>query len=403
MRTLLIVCNMFGGLFGLYFVFTSLAGLIRRQQKKAASQPPTRRIAAVIAARNESAVIGNLVRSLMEQDYPRDLFDVYVVPNNCTDNTEEVARKAGAKILICNQEVHSKGDALRCAFATLTSMEDGYDAYCIFDADNLADPHFFQAVNDARAAGHHVAQGYRDSKNPYDSWVSGSMSVFYWFMSRFYNGSRSALGMSCALNGTGFMVSDHLIREIGWNTYTLTEDLEFSAQCALNGYKIGWMPDARVYDEQPIRFVDSVVQRRRWSSGSLQCMRRYAKDLLKKGTVHGLDMALLFLGMLLNLVGVVTTVDTVYQIVHRMIAFPECIPQLLLGLGIMLAVCYLAVSLFALLLFILEHRLTIRCLPAILLFALFLVSWMPINLICFFTRAPKWKVIRHTSNLAAPE
>ena len=97
------------------------------------------------------------------------------------------------------------------------------------------------------------------------------MSVFYWFMSRFYNESRARLGMSCHLNGTGFMVSDEAIREIGWDTHSLTEDLEFTALSALAGYRVGWMPDARIYDEQTSRFWDSCVQRRRWTVMSYFC------------------------------------------------------------------------------------------------------------------------------------
>ena len=394
MHTLLIICSVAGAVFGLYFAFTCVAGLLRKQ-KDIPSVPPRRRIAAVIAARNEEAVIGDLVSSLMAQNYPRELFDIYVVPNNCTDRTEEIARVAGARILNCSGPIGSKGDALRCAFGQLTSMDLRYDAYCIFDADNLADPLFFRAVNDAREAGYRVAQGYRDSKNPYASWVSGSMSVFYWFMSRFYNGSRAALGMSAALNGTGFMVSDDLIREIGWETVTLTEDLEFSALCALNGVRIGFMPRARVYDEQPVGMKQSLIQRRRWSAGSLQCFRRYAARLYARRTVQSLDMALLFTGMLLNLLGLAGFISTVWQLASALASAPESAPALLAGTALSLILCYLLFCLMALFMFRLEKRISIRCLPAVLCFALFMLTWMPVNLLCFVTRAPKWKAITH--------
>lgn len=400
MQLALILCNLLGILFGLYFAYTCAAGLLRKRKGESKTYPPTRRIAAVIAARNEEGVIGALVESLMKQQYPRELFDVYVVPNNCTDRTEQAARAAGAKIIRCTTPVSSKGDALRCAFEQLTVMEPRYDAYCIFDADNLVDPMFFQAVNDSRAEGSLIAQGYRDSKNPYANCISGCMSVFYWFMSRFYNASRNALGMSCALNGTGFMVSDQLIREMGWNTVTLTEDLEFSALCALKGVKIGWMPRGRIYDEQPVTLRDSFAQRRRWSSGSLQCFQRYASPLYAKRTLHSTDMAVLFSGMLLNPIGAISFLLTLYLTVRRVMLAPETLAPTLLTAAGLLLVCWLVMGVACALMFRIEGKLNARCLPAIVMFGPFMLTWMLINILCFFTRPPKWVAIQHHGNQA---
>ncbi len=395
-QLLMIFLGIIGAAFGAYFVYTCAFGLFLPRKKKSKSAPPVRRIAAVIAARNEEAVVGQLVESLMKQKYPRELFDVYVVPNNCTDKTEEVAREAGAKIISCRGPISSKGDALRCAFSYLTSLKNRYDAYCIFDADNLADEMFFQAVNDIREEGIRVAQGYRDSKNPFYNWTSGCMSVFYWFMSRFYNSSRAALGMSAALNGTGFMVADDVIREIGWQTVTLTEDLEFSALCALNDIKIGWMPLGRFYDEQPQTFRDSVNQRRRWSAGSLQCFKRYARQLFAHRTAHSFDMGILFTGMLMNLVGALSMILAVILFIRGAAASPESLPGMLLAAGISVAASWLGMSLGCAAMYALEKKLTWRALPAILTFGVFMLTWMPINISCFFTKPPKWDAIRHT-------
>ena len=178
MTIIVTLCSVICTLFTFYYLFTSFAGLLFKKRPVCSGQPPKARIAAIVPARNEAAVIGNLVFSLLRQRYPRELFDVYVVPNNCTDDTEGTAVAAGAKVLRVEGPIQTKGDVLRSAFAQLCAS-GRYDAYCIFDADNLVDPGFFQAVNDTLSAGYQVAQGFRDSKNPYDSWVSGSMTVFY--------------------------------------------------------------------------------------------------------------------------------------------------------------------------------------------------------------------------------
>ena len=214
---LLLILNILGTLYLVYFAGVIVLGLFRKNREFPAAAPQ-KRIAAVIAARNEAGVIGEAVRTLLAQDYPRELFDIWVIPNNCTDDTEDVAADAGARVLRCAEPVSCKGDVLRFAFRHLLAMD--YDAFCIFDADNLVDPGFFRAANDALCHGARIGQGFRDSKNSRESWVAGGMSVFYWFMSRLFNRGRAALGMSALLNGTGVVLDAGLIREMGWNTRT---------------------------------------------------------------------------------------------------------------------------------------------------------------------------------------
>ena len=400
-KTILMVCTALCTVVSLYFGFTCVAGLFLKRKEMPSSEPE-RRIAAVIAARNEAAVIGKLVESLMKQDYPRELFDVYVVPNNCDDDTGDVARAAGAKLLTVEGKIRGKGDVLRQAFARLTAM-GRYDAYCVFDADNLVDRGFFRAVNDARAAGYHVAQGYRDSKNPFDSWMSGSMTVFYWFMSGFYNESRARLGLSCALNGTGFMVSDEAIRTVGWNTHTLTEDLEFTGLSAIHGYKIGWMPKAVTYDEQTTTLWASCVQRRRWTAGSVQCMKRYTGRLFRKNTASSRDVGILFLGNMMALVGLPPTIWATWELAKRVFADPVHGPTILAASLGGLAFTWIGSSLLALVLFAVHGKLRPRCVPAILLFPVFLFTWAPVNLYAVLTPPPKWKQIRHTRSMDQAE
>ena len=392
------ICGVLSTLFTLYYAITSLAGVLFRKRAPIASQPAQKRIAAIIPARNEAAVVGKLVESLLAQDYPRALFDIYVVPNNCSDDTEAAALSAGARVLRVEGPIRAKGDVLRGAFGQLTAM-GVYDAYCVFDADNLVDTRFFQNVNDMLLAGYPVAQGYRDSKNPYDNWVSGSMSAFFWFMSRLYNESRARLGMSCHLNGTGFMVSDEVVRAIGWDTHSLTEDLEFTALCALHGYRIGWMPEARIYDEQTVSFKVSCMQRRRWTAGSLQCMRRYVPRLLKKHSMASLDMAMLFMGNLLCIIGLVPAVGTALGLLPFFISHPWRILALVL-LG---AVYYLICCGGGALLYRAEHRLNRRAVPGIFGFPVFLVTWMPINMFACLTPPPRWKQIAHVRDIGAPD
>ena len=396
MNLLLTLCGIAGIIFAVYFVITCLGGFISGRKYLLPEHADAARIAAVIPARNEAEVVPHLVKSLLAQDYPQALFDIYVVPNNCTDDTEAAARAAGAKLLRCPEPVRRKGDALRQAFAQLAATEK-YDAYCVFDADNLVHPRFFHHVNNAFFAGFDAAQGFRDSKNPFDSWLSGGTTVFYWFMSRIFNASRARLGLNCHLNGTGFMVTDAAVRRLGWNTHTLTEDLEYTAQCALNDLRIGWMPEARVYDEQPIRFIDSAVQRRRWTAGSLQCTRRYVPSLFKKHTPCSLDAGMLFTGNLMNYMGLISAVATVVQFWPLLLSHTGLV--LALGAGYVAAL-WLVCMAGAWLMIRMEGRLCRACLPTILLFPLFVISWLPINLYACLTPPPQWRMVKHTRGIS---
>ena len=398
----LALCGALGAAYGVYFLSASFGGMLLEKKPAPRGFDETCRVAVVIAARNEARVIGKLVTSLMWQRYPRALYDVYVAPNNCTDDTEAVALNAGARILRCRGPVHSKGDVLRQAFSQL-SAEGNHDVYCVFDADNLVDPMFLHHVNNAWRAGCQVAQGFRDSKNPFDSWVSGGMATFYWFMSCLFNESRARLGLSCHLSGTGFMVSDAVIRDMGWQTSTLTEDLEFTGLCALRGYKIGWMPEARVYDEQPVGFWDSVIQRRRWTAGSLQCTRRFGQRLLKKGTASSLDIGCLFLGNLLNYAGLLSGLAGTAQLAIAVMADPGSLPRAALSAALFLAGYWAVFSAAAAFLYRAEGKLNRRSAAGILGFPLFVATWTPINIAACLTRPPKWKFIAHTRDLADPD
>lgn len=272
MQVLALSLNIITILYLVYFLITSLFAVLK--PKKISKSRPKTKIAVLIAARNEEKVIGQLLDSLNNQKYPKSLYDVYVLPNNCIDNTELEALKHGAKIITIDIPVKSKGEALKYAFHYLDKNKMCYDAYVIFDADNVVHKEFLKKVNDAYVSGIKVAQGYRDSKNPCDTWISGAFSIYHWMNNTFVNGSRNKVGLSSFVSGTGFMIASEVIKNHGYDVVTITEDTEFCILCALNGYKVEYLKDAVTYDEQALDFKTSVKQRKRWSYGTLQCLKK---------------------------------------------------------------------------------------------------------------------------------
>lgn len=262
------------------FALVRLRGLGRRFEAKSLS-----RFAVLIAARNESAVIGQLIDSIKAQDYPAELVDVYVVADNCTDNTAAVAAAHGATVYKRqNLAQVGKGYALNFLLAKLAQErpEAQYDGFFVFDADNLLDPHYISEMNKVFSNGCPVVTGYRNAKNFGDNWISAGYGMYFLRESEYLNRPRDYLGSSCAVSGTGFLFSSELLEKVGgWHYFALTEDLEFTLDLIGRGEKIAYCNTAILYDEQPTGFKQSVVQRARWMRGLMQIMSRNGSTLLR--------------------------------------------------------------------------------------------------------------------------
>ena len=276
----------------------------------------------------------------------------------------------------------------------------------MFDADNVVHPEFLSRMNDALCEGHKVAQGFRDSKNPSDNWISGSYSIFYWIQNFFFNKARMQMGGSSSINGTGFMIKKEVIDEYGFNTVTLTEDVEFTAQCALNGIKIVFVEDAITYDEQPTEFKASWKQRKRWSMGNIQCFRTYKKSLIrtysKTGFLPCLDMLLTFMAPYMQILSALLTIVLfVFRIVNVQL---YDVFAYMYSYGILFfAVAYLANIIINIFVIKYNNKSAKENLSGILLFTFFILTWIPITLICLFKKNLSWEPIKHNRSVKIEE
>lgn len=371
-----------------YQTVIGLFSILKR--KKIERSVPKTRFAVLIAARNEERVIEGIIRSLLEQSYPRELFDIFVIPNNCTDNTALVAEKAGAKILECNQPVKNKGDVLHLAFDRL--IDSQYDAFCVFDADNIAHKDFLARMNDAFVSGARVAKAKQRALNPYATWVSGCYDIYFDIFNFFYNRARARIGLSAKMVGTGFAVSRSLLKALGgWNTSAMTEDVEFSAQCALAGERIVFVPEAITYDEQPTSFRQSITQRRRWCSGIVETGKNYAFRLLRglngKNWKLPLDFLILVLAPIVQIVSILPAAWYFISCVINANYIPVLIYIAALYLGAAAAAAFIAFAL---------GKRKFGSLKAVFMFPFFLISWLPLQVAALFKKTSEWKPIVHT-------
>ncbi len=275
----------FAFIYSLYNVIISLFGIYKK--KSSDTVKPKNSFALLVAAHNEEAVVGDIILSLNRLDYPKELYDIFVIADNCTDNTAKNARAKGAIVYErFNKDKRGKGFAMEWMFNKIFKMEKKYDTVAIFDADNIAAKDFLKQMNKKLSEGYKVVQGYLDSKNPKDTWITTCYSITFWQTNRMFQLARNNMGLSSQLGGTGLCIDIEVLKKLGWGVTCLTEDLEFTCKLVSNGYKVGFAYDAVVYDEKPLTLSQSWSQRRRWMQGYADVSGRYFLKLMKKGIVE---------------------------------------------------------------------------------------------------------------------
>lgn len=380
------------GLYGLYFVVIGLNFFREARVYKKAKQ--SQKFAILVAARNEEKVIGRLIGSLQGQNYPKESYDIIVLANNCTDDTKGAALEAGAQVLEYYNNIRNKGDVLNKAFDDLKDAD--YDAFVIFDADNTVHPDFLQEMNKVYDEGFRACQGFREGQNPSDSYIAASYSIYMLTVDLFYNHPRSVLGMNSIITGTGFMVSKDLINELGgWNTSTLTEDLEFTVQNSLAGEQIAYAPRAIFYDEQVLTLSQSFVQRSRWSKGVRQIFEKMGvpavKSIAKNEGKNVFDSLVMMSGTYMSNISLVATVLTMVFFNFVTPIFDGNLRFILVNL---LSIVVIP-TLLALFITLYSKKSLKVYGKGVLMYWFFLLTWIPINVYALFSRSVEWKEIKH--------
>lgn len=264
-----------------YKLVYKITGVFFTRKFKSASR--NHKYAILVAARNEETVIGNLIDSINRQDYPSELVTVFVVADNCNDNTAKKARENGAVCYERFDELHrTKGYALQYLVNCINRDygTESFEGYFIFDADNLLKQDYITRMNESFDAGQKIITSYRNTKNFGDNWISASYGIHWLRTIRNEHRARSVFHLATRIQGTGFLFSNELIKN-GWNYTSLTEDRAFCADAVAQGYQISYNNSAEFYDEQPVDFKTAMRQRIRWAKGHLQAFCETAPKLLK--------------------------------------------------------------------------------------------------------------------------
>lgn len=233
---------------------------------------PENKFAVLVAARNESKVIRNILDSLKNQSYPKELFKVFIIVESFDDPTVKIVRNYGEnfKVVIRKNigKKRTKGHALNDAYLYIKNHKEHFDAYMIFDADNVVSKDYLLTMNSLKKMGYQIGVGYRNYTNVSTNWISITSGILFSFMNAFTSRGRSKLFNKATLTGTGYYIDSKIVDDAGgWIWNGMTEDVELTYYAYKNNIKMKYYPLVEYYDEQATKYSVLHAQHVRWVWG----------------------------------------------------------------------------------------------------------------------------------------
>lgn len=396
-----ILSTVFVLLFSYQFIFIIVSLFMK--EKESSCEFSYHRFAVLICARNEEAVIADLLDSLNRQTYPRDSYEVFIMADGCNDATARIARSRKAIVYErFNDVLRGKGYALEELLGRIEEdYADAFDAFLVFDADNILKNDYLEQMNISYCKGNRIIAGYINSKNYGSNWISAGYSLYLLRKNRFLNQSRQLLGTSSAINGTGFLFSREIMKN--WPYHTLTEDIEFTVDQVCQRNRIAYCRKAVLYDEQPTSFKQSFYQRLRWSKGYLQVIGKYSAGLIA-GIIEGDFSCFDMLNTILSAYGL-SMLSVLLNVASFicLILLKQSVMPFVYDLMIGLIRSYLLLFIVGSITVIAEWKNIIASIfdriRYLFTFPLFMASYVPIALFALFAKVT-WVPIRHSIRLS---
>lgn len=399
----------------LHFIFFAIVGVFKRK-----TFPHTEeklKYGIIIPARNEEAVVGQLIESIKMNKYPQDKLHIFLIAHNCTDNTAEIGRRMGVTVYEYNNPNEcTMGYAFKYLFSKIEEDfgTQNYDGFFLFNADNVLDENYFDKMNDAFVAGEkkNVITSFRNSKNFGSNLISACYGLYFIYGCRFESRGRTALGCSTRVQGTGYVVNAETVKN-GWQYVTLTEDWEFTADQILKNTKIQFCDEAMFYDEQPTGIKVMWRQRVRWAKGHLLvCVTRLKdiiKGLFKSKKRGGTSRKVSTYDIMVNILPVCVITSALF-LIHTFLLLlaplfgeplsTSIVPDLL-GFARGMLFSYALMVLASIVIYIIEGKrikgvsLGMKILSSIL-WPIFLMVSVPAEIVALFMKNVGWKTIPHT-------
>ena len=370
------------------------------------------KFAVLIPARDESRVISNLLDSINKQTYKIDSKDIYIIVESRKDKTTSIAKERNINIIYRKNLTNRrrKGYALDDALKEILKKKKHYDAYFIFDADNVLDRNYFKEMIKTYKKGYDIGIGYRNTKNGNATIFSACSSLTFSMINTFSNNYKMKHNLTLTVSGTGFYIKGAILEELGGYPFnSLTEDYEFTLYSTLNDLTSTYNIKAKYFDEQPTDYATTIKQRTRWVKGYFDSRRKYYPLLKNKASRKDNNYPSVYIALVgvkpyvLFVISVILYLaNLIFRIISNSIVKIEVYTLLLQFFLIILAI-YIVLLLFTGILLIKEKdnlRLNRKMKIKSLFFnPLFLASYVKCLYLALKNKDLTWEKIEHTGNI----
>ena len=370
------------------------------------------KFAILIPARDESKVISNLLDSIKKQTFKIDSKDIYIIVESRKDKTVSIAKERNINIIYRKNLTNRrrKGYALDDAIKEILKKKKHYDAYFIFDADNVLDRNYFKEMVKTYKKGYDIGIGYRNTKNGNASIFSACSSLTFSMINTFSNNYKMKHNLTLTVSGTGFYIKGEILEELGGYPFnSLTEDYEFTLYATLNDLTSFYNTKAKYFDEQPTDYATTIKQRTRWVKGYFDSRRKYYPLLKNKASRKDHNYPSVYIALvgvkpyvLLVISVILYLANLLYIIISNSIVKIE-VYNLLLQFFLIILVIYVVLLLFTGILLIKEKdnlRLNRKMKIKSLFFnPLFLASYVRCLYLALKNKDLTWEKIEHTGNI----
>jgi cellulose synthase/poly-beta-1,6-N-acetylglucosamine synthase-like glycosyltransferase len=282
------VCILFlfpAALVCLYYVSLALVALLSRKEASSTEKTPAYTFAIIIPAHNEEQNISTTLRSCAGLDYPKDKYKIFVIADNCSDRTAEIAKDNGATCLKrYDEKKKGKGFALEWGFRQI--LAERHDALVVLDADCQLDNHALRIFDHYLMKGEKVLQANDCASNPDSNAMSYAVAVGNVIENRLFYSPKSRLGLAVLLRGTGMVFRRDVLEQHPWQAHSIVEDVEYTLRLISSGIIVSFINEVKVVSEFPGKKDQLQAQRMRWAR-NLGFSRTQVLKLIWEGIVRG--------------------------------------------------------------------------------------------------------------------
>jgi cellulose synthase/poly-beta-1,6-N-acetylglucosamine synthase-like glycosyltransferase len=234
------------------------------------------KVSVLVPAHNESIVIVRTVRALLNLNYPNELYEIIVINDNSSDDTDEKLQELQKefpenKLIVVNTGPEIGGNGKSNALNIGFSLSEG-EVIAIYDADNTPEKNALIILVEHLMSDEKIGAviGKFRTRNRNASLLSRFVNIETLAYQCMNQAGRYFYFKLCTIPGTNYVIRRSIIEEIGgWDTKALSEDTEISFRLYRMGYYIKQMPLSVTWEQEPHLLNVWFRQRTRWAKGNI--------------------------------------------------------------------------------------------------------------------------------------